>query len=77
MRYIKGYQFSTESEAIKAVEKCNSFYGIPETPDSTTQNWCSYIYAELQGFYYITFDESLLQILGEPQDIEIIQPPMP
>lgn len=77
MAFIKGYKYFTESEVVEAREKCDAFYGIPATPESTTQNWCEFMFAELQGFYYIIFDESLLIILGQPEDIEIIQPPMP
>lgn len=77
MQYIKGYIFKNEEDAINAREKCDIFYGIPISSDDITQNWCEFIYNEMQDFYYIIFDESLLPILGQPEDIEIIQPPTP
>lgn len=74
MQYIKGYIFDSIEDARNAVKKCNIYFKIPVNQTDVTQNWCEFIYAELQGFYYIIFDESLLPILGEPQDIEIILP---
>lgn len=74
MVFIKGYIFQNEQDAINAREKCDIFYGIPISSYDITQNWCEYLFAEFQGFYYIIFEESLLPILGDPQDIEIIQP---
>lgn len=77
MASIKGYQYTTQQDAINAREACDAYYGIPKSPDDVTQNWCDYQFAELQGFYYIIFDESLLPILGQPEDFEIIQLRMP
>jgi hypothetical protein len=33
-----------------------------------------YQFAELDGFYYITFDDSIESILGTPEEFEITQP---
>ena len=55
---LKGYKYTTETEAITDV----------------TQHWIDYNYAELDGFWYITYDESLLPILGEPTEFELILP---
>lgn len=76
MQFIKGYLFASENDAIQARERCDVHYGIPVNPNDITQHWCDYQYAALQRFYYIIFDESLLPILGEPQDIQIITPPI-
>lgn len=72
-----GYIFQTESEAIAARQQCDSYYGIPASPDDVTQNWVDYNFAELNEpqFWYITYDESLLPILGEPTEFEVIYPP--
>ncbi len=79
MQYINGYQYTVEQDAINAREACDVYYGIPTSPDSTTQNWVEYQFAELNEpqFWYITYDESLLPILGQPQIIDIITPPTP
>jgi hypothetical protein len=76
MQYIKGYKYITETEAIVARKQCDSFYGIPKSPDDITQHWVDYSFAELNEpqFWYITFDESLLPILGESTEFEVIQP---
>ena len=75
MLSIKGYIFESEEDATNAREKCDVHYGIPVSPEDVTQNWCEFLFAELQGFFYIVFDETLTAILGEPQDINIILPP--
>ena len=72
---INGYQYNTEQEAINAREACDTYYGIPVTPDDVTQNWCDYQFAELNTpqFWYIIFDNSLTPILGEPVEFEVAQ----
>ena len=79
MASIKGYQYTTEQEAINAREACDAYYGIPVHPDDVTQNWVDYQFAELNEpqFYYITFDESLLVVLGTPSEFEVVTPPFP
>lgn len=76
MASINGYQYTTEQEAINARELCDTYYGIPVTPDDVTQNWVDYQFAELNTpqFWYIVFDESLTPILGQPTTFEVIQP---
>jgi hypothetical protein len=68
-----GYKYTSETEAIAAQSACDSYYGVPLHLDDVTQHWCGYNFAELNDpqFWYITFDESLLPILGEPIDITI------
>lgn len=73
---MQGYQYTTETEAIEARQECDTYYGIPASPTDVTQHWVDYNFAELNEpqFYYITFDESLLPVLGEPTEFEVIQP---
>ena len=73
---MNGYIFQTEEEAIAAQQQCDTYYGIPASPTDVTQHWVDYNFAELNEpqFYYIIFDESLLPILGEPTEFEVIQP---
>lgn len=79
MQFIKGYQYNTEQEVIAAQIQCDAFYGIPKNPTDITQHWIGYNFAELNEsqFWYITFDESLLVVLGTPSEFEVIQPPFP
>jgi len=74
-----GYKYNTELEAINACEACNAFYGIPVAPDDVTQNWVDYQFAELNNpqFYYIVYNETLLPVLGQPVEFEVITPPFP
>ena len=79
MAFINGYQYITEEEAQNAVNLTNSYYGIPVISTDITQNWCSYNYASLNTptFWYITFDDSLLVVLGEPTIFEVVLPTFP
>ena len=76
MQLINGYKYFIEQEAINAREACDAYYGIPVSPDSVTQNWVEYRFAELNEpqFWYIIYDQSLEVILGQPEQFEIIQP---
>jgi len=73
---MQGYKYTTETEAIKARKECDAYYGIPKSTDDVTQHWVDYNFAELNEpqFWYITYDESLLPILGEPTEFEVITP---
>jgi hypothetical protein len=75
---VNGYKYNTEQEAIDAREACDSYYGIPVSPNDVTQNWVEYQTANLDNpiFYYITFDESLKIVLGNPTDFEVTTPPI-
>lgn len=79
MESIKGYKYTAEQSAINAREACDVFYGIPVTPDDVTQNWVDYQFAELNTpqFWYITFDESLIPVLGQPTTFNVEFPPSP
>ena len=74
MALINGYKFLTEAEADTAQNDCNVYYGIPAEPEDTTQNWTGYWTASLNNpiFWYIIYDESLVPILGQPEQIEIV-----
>jgi hypothetical protein len=74
---VIGYKYTNEQDAINAREQCDAYYGIPVTPDDITQNWVDYQIATLDNpiFYYITFDESLEVVLGEPITFEVTTPP--
>ena len=76
---INGYKYTTEQQAIDAREACDTYYGIPVSPDDVTQNWVEYQIADLDTpiFYYIRFDESLTVVLGNPTDFEVTIPPFP
>jgi hypothetical protein len=71
---MQGYIFTTETEAITSRQQCDAYYGIPKSPTDVTQHWIDYNFAELNDFWYITYDESLLPILGEPTEFEVTQP---
>ena len=75
MAFIKGYKYNTETEAITARKAAADYMGLP-VPNGETLYWVDYNFAELNEpqFWYITFDESLLPILGQPTEFEVIQP---
>ena len=75
---IKGYKYTTEQEAIDARQQCADYYGLPKTPTDTTLYWVDYQEAELDTpiFWYITFHESIEDILGTPTTFNVtIQEP--
>jgi hypothetical protein len=67
---ITGYKYTNEQKAIEARKQCADYYGLPKSPEDVTQYWVDYQTAD--DFFYIIFDESLLPILGEPTEFEII-----
>ena len=69
MESIRGYKFDTEQEAIDARKQCADYYGLPKSPDNVTKYWVDYQYSDL-GFWYIIYDESIVNILGEPINFE-------
>ena len=74
---VTGYKYTNEQEAIDAREQCDAYYGIPISPEDVTQNWVDYQTANLDNpiFWYITFDESLEVVLGEPITFDVTTPP--
>jgi hypothetical protein len=73
---VTGYKYTNEQDAINARELVDAYYGIPVSPNDVTQNWVDYQTANLDNpiFYYITFDESLKVVLGEPTTFDVILP---
>jgi len=70
---ITGYKYTNEQEAIDARKQCADYYGLPVSPEDVTQYWVDYETAELDTpiFWYIVFDESIEQILGQPTTFEV------
>lgn len=71
---VIGYKYDIESDAIQARKDCADYYGLPKTPDDITKYWVDYSFAGLNDpqFWYIIYDESILPILGEPTEFEVI-----
>jgi len=71
---ILGYKYLVEVEAIDARAQCADFYGLPITPEDETKFWVDYNEADLNTpiFWYIVFDESIREILGEPTTFDVI-----
>lgn len=74
MAYFSGYKYFTEQEAINARENCNIYYGIPVSINDVTQNWVEYQFAAFNNpqFWYIISDPTLIPVLGDPIDFEVI-----
>lgn len=76
---VTGYKYTNEQDAINAREACDTYYGIPVSPDDVTQNWVDYQEASLNTpiFWYIIHDKSLDVVLGTPTDFDVDTPPFP
>ena len=72
---IIGYKYNTEIEAQVARKQCADYYGLPKSPLDTTIYWIDYSEASLNNpiFWYIKYDESILDILGDPIEFEVIE----
>jgi hypothetical protein len=72
---IEGYKYNTEQEAQIARKQCADYYGLPKSPEDTTIYWVDYNEASLNEpiFWYIIYDESILDILGQPIEFEVIE----
>jgi len=72
---IIGYKYNTEIEAQIARKQCADYYGLPKSPEDTTIYWVDYNEASLNDpiFWYIVYDESILNILGQPTEFEVIE----
>ncbi|WP_445714080.1 hypothetical protein [Flavobacterium sp.] len=66
-----GYIFNTEEEAKTARKQCADFYGLPKTENDVTKYWVDFQYSILDNFWFIKFDDSIREILGDPQEITI------
>ena len=73
---VLGYKYTTEQQAQQARKQCADYYGLPKAPDDVTQYWVDYQFAELNQppFWYIIYDQSVLDILDEPELMEITTP---
>lgn len=67
---MTGYKFNTEQEAQAAVAQCDTHYGYPK-PNCVTENWCRYQYSQLDGFWYIIYDQTIEVVLGIPEEFDI------
>jgi hypothetical protein len=70
---ITGYKYTNEQDAIDARKACADYYGLPKSPEDVTQYWVDYEEANLDTpiFWYIIFDPSIKQILGQPTTFEV------
>lgn len=71
MEYINGYKYNTLEAAEAAQKQCDDFYGLPKE-DGVTKHWIGI--NEGLGFWYIVGDESITEILGVTEQIEIPAP---
>ena len=69
MEFIKVYKWNTIEDADLAMNQLNEYYGLP-VPNGISK-FSSESYFEINGLYYIDYDEMLLPILGQPIEIEI------
>jgi hypothetical protein len=67
-----GYKYTTEELAIEARQTIDTHFGYPKE-NCVTQHWVDYNLSELDGFYYIRFDETIETILGTPEEFEVTQ----
>jgi hypothetical protein len=73
MESIKGYKYTTEAQAKKAVKDCNDYYLPKVASGNTTTNWVDYKTAELNTpkFFYIQHHKSLNEVLGKPKEFKV------
>ena len=78
MRFIDGYKFDNQAAALSSQQQCSDYYGVPASPNSVTHQWVDVEYANLNAtpFYYISADESLVPVLGQPEPLQIETPPL-
>ena len=71
---IEGYKYTVEQDAIDARKKCADYYGLPTSPENVTKYWVNYAEAinNTPTFWYIIFDESVRELLGEPTNFDVI-----
>lgn len=70
---ITGYKYTTEPEAQAARQQCADYYGLPVNSNDVTIYWVDYNKANLNTpiFWYIVFDESIREILGDPETFDV------
>ena len=62
---MRGYKYTSENEAIKAIELVNSKYKF----EGTTNKFVDYL--RIEYFFVIIYNAELKQDLGEPMEIVI------
>jgi hypothetical protein len=72
MQYIKGYKFNTVEEADLAMNQLNKYYGLPVKNGISIFDERSYF--QIENAYFLTEDEMLIPVLGEPIEITITTP---
>ena len=72
---MEGYKYNTEQDAIIGRKLCADFYGLPKNETDTTKYWVDYNEESYNDvvFWYIVFDESIKDVLGTPEEINIKQ----
>ena len=73
---MRGYKYTTETEARQARQAAADYMGLP-VPGGQTLYWVNFQYSDLDGFYYIQYVEDLEKALGEPIEFELTQPELP
>lgn len=63
-----GYTYDTEQQAIADRLICDTYYGYPKDGCSTL-HWVDYNFDGVK--YYIIFDESIGELLGNPIEFTI------
>jgi hypothetical protein len=73
---ITGYKYTTQVEAELARQKCANYYGLPVNSEDLTLYWVDYFEAFDNNpiFWYIEFDETLRDVLGNPTTFEANMP---
>lgn len=71
---MKGYKYTTEQEAQAELDRIDVFIGLPKGPKDT-QRWTDYKFAEFNNpqFYYIVEHDSFNSLLGDSEDLNVIE----
>jgi hypothetical protein len=69
MQSIKGYKFDTVEEADLAMQQLNEYYGLPVKNGISIFDERSYF--KIENAYFLTEDEMLIPVLGEPINFEV------
>ena len=69
MESFKGYKFNTVEEADLAMQQLNEYYGLPVKNGISIFDERSYF--KIEDFYFLTEDEMLIPVLGDPINFEV------
>lgn len=64
---MRGYRFDTEQLAIDAIQQANAHWGIPVSPEASTQSAADYFPND--NFFIIPACPEMVPILGEATEI--------